>query len=254
MRPPFSKDFFWWFSHVFYRSSSVSFFPLSEYFQLKISTLTTLSPSWFIDFHVSSRGKLDYFVRMSNVRCHAVRVDQPTVNESLCLFFVIFFTLNVTWLSVCIGSMAENENDMMRKWPFSLVLFTWTEEWDRTGKRFKKTGADAIFFIGREIEMGQSENRSWNLTSVIQVDGRGFFQLGAVRRRRRYLVIICHGMDSKRRRRFLTSAFLTGQSVPQQLASVPPSQIVFGNFSLSRRIVQAKSELDPICESYPAAQ
>ena len=25
--------------------------------------------------------------------------------------------------------------------------------------------------------MGQSENRSWNLTSVIQVDGRGFFLL-----------------------------------------------------------------------------
>ena len=32
-----------------------------------------------------------------------------------------------------------------------------------------------FLFIGREIEMGQSENRSWNLTSVIQVDGRVFF-------------------------------------------------------------------------------
>ena len=155
-----------------------------------------------------------WLFRQSNVRCRVVRVDQPTVNESLS-----FLTANVTWLSVCIGAMAENENDMMRKWPFSLVLFMWRPE-SGTGKRFKKK---KLIFVHRK---GNRNGPIWE--SVVEFDicysswRPGFFfffQLAGVRRRRRYLVIICHGTDSKRRRRFLTSEFFTGQSVAQHLAS-----------------------------------
>ena len=192
-----------------------------------------------------------WLFRQSNVRCRVVRVDQPTVNESLS-----FFTLNVTWLSVCIGAMAENENDMMRKWPFSLVLFMWRPESGAVpGRDLKKKN---LIFVHRK---GNRNGPIWE--SVVEFDicysswRPGFFfffQLAGVRRRRRYLVIICHGTDSKRRRRFLTSEFFTGQSVAQQLASVPHSRIVRKISLFLAGLFKLKSELDPICESYPAAQ
>ena len=145
----FGKIFVYDFSHVFYRPSSVSF-SIKE-------KMVTLRTTWFIDFHVSSRGKK---LIISSVQCP---LSCRACRSADCQWEPLFFDCerHVTF-GVYRRDGREWERHDEKMTVFSCSIYVETGEWGRTGKRFKKKN---LIFVHRK---GNRNGPIWE--SVVEFD------------------------------------------------------------------------------------